>query len=155
MLLTWNEAHTPLPAVLSAHLLLQDNPHQSALLRCLSRLDVDTWAHVLLPKLIGQGSAQDVALTCSQLRDLCFGAVQHIDLSSVQDDEHGALDDWVLSLSQHFKSITSVQLSLNDEGSYHTVPYLLSELARCVALLQETMADVLLFGVSCEGRCYC
>jgi hypothetical protein len=73
-------------AALLTHLLLQDNPNQATLLRCLSRLDVDTWAQVLLPKLIAQGSARAVALTCSQLRDLCFGAVQHIDLSSVQDD---------------------------------------------------------------------
>jgi hypothetical protein len=124
--------HTPYAAVLLTLLLLQDNPNQAALLRCLSRLDVDTWAHVLLPKLVAQGSARDVALTCSQLRDLCFGAVQHINLSSVQDDEQGALEDWVLSIPQHFQSVTSVQLLLNDEGSYHTIPYLLPELARWV-----------------------
>jgi hypothetical protein len=58
------------------YLLLQDNPNQAALLRCLSRLDVDTWAQVLLPKLIAQGSARDITLTCSELRDLCFGAAQ-------------------------------------------------------------------------------
>jgi hypothetical protein len=58
--------------------------------------------------------------------------VQHINLSSVQDDEQGALEDWVLSIPQHFQSVTSVQLLLNDEGSYHAIPYLLPELARWV-----------------------
>jgi hypothetical protein len=141
--------------VLLIHLLLQDRPNQSELLRCLSRLDVDTWAQALLPKLISQGSARDVALTCSMLRDLCFGAVQHIDLSSVQDDEHGALDDWVLSIPQHFQSVTSVQLSFNDEDSYHTIPYLLPELARWVLLFCESTIDVVLHGEICEGHAKC
>jgi hypothetical protein len=51
---------------------MQDNLTQSALLRCLSSLDVHAWGQVLLPKLIAQGSAQAVASTCSQLRDLTF-----------------------------------------------------------------------------------
>lgn len=120
-------------------LLLQDNTPPagtslSALLQCLSSLDVDTWAHVLLPKLAAQGSAQDVALTCSQLRDLCFGAVQHLDLSSVNDSSNSSVvEDWVQTIPQHFKGCESAQLYLEDEGSYHTTSYLLPALARWVS----------------------
>jgi hypothetical protein len=35
----------------------------------------------LLPKLVEQGSAGAVALTCSQLRELCNDSVQHLDLT--------------------------------------------------------------------------
>jgi hypothetical protein len=113
--------------------LLQDIPNQSALLRCLSSLDVDTWAQVLLPKLVAQGSAGAVALTCSQLRDLCFGAVQHINLSSVRDSELSDVEYWTQSIHQHFNNVTTVRLLVIDDASYHTAPYLLPALARWVA----------------------
>ena len=32
-----------------------------------------------MPKLLDQGSAPDVALTCTQLRSLCYHSVQHLD----------------------------------------------------------------------------
>jgi hypothetical protein len=121
-------------------MLLQDNPNQSALLRCLSLLNVDTWAQVLLPKLISQGLAGNVALACRQLRDLCFGAVQHINLSSVQDSELSDVDVWALTLSLHFSNAKSAQLLLSDEASYHRAPYLLPALARCV-LTQQCLTD--------------
>lgn len=79
------------------------------LLRCLSSLDVDTWAQVLLPKLVDQGSAQNVTLTCSQLRDLCFGAVQQINLSSVRDNELSDVEDWTQNIHQHFQYVTTVR----------------------------------------------
>jgi hypothetical protein len=43
----------------------------SPFLHCMDQLDMDTLAQVLLPKLMQQGSAHSVALTCSRLRDLC------------------------------------------------------------------------------------
>ena len=106
-------------------LLMQD----MSLLSCLSSLGVDTWAQVLLPKLIAHGSAQAVASTCSQLRDLCFGSVQHIDLSSVQESsDTSKMEYWVQPIPQHFKNITSVQLSFDEETSYHSMAYLLPAL---------------------------
>jgi uncharacterized protein with HEPN domain len=114
-------------------LLLQDNPNQSALLRCLSSLGMDTWAQVLLPKLTSQGSASDVALACSQLRDLCFGAVQHLDFSSVWDtnsEDISDVQDQLQHVAQHFKNTKAVQLLLDYQDSYHTLPYMLPALAR-------------------------
>lgn len=107
---------------------------RSPLLQCLARIDVDTWARLLLPKLVKQGSATTVVLTCSELRDLCYGAVQHLNLSKVHgsSDSNQAVEDWVQSLPQHFPHCTSVQLQLGQEASYHTTPYLLPALARWV-----------------------
>ncbi len=103
--------------------------NQSALLHCLSSLDVDAWAQVLLPKLVDQGPAGDVALTCSQLRDLCFGAVQDIDLSSLHNSsDTSAVGDWAHSIPQHFKNVTSVQL--HEEPSYHITAFLLPALSK-------------------------
>ena len=41
-------------------------------------------ATYLLPKLVDQGSAGAVVLTCSQLRALCQPRIQHLDLSQPQ-----------------------------------------------------------------------
>jgi hypothetical protein len=54
----------------------------SPLLSCLSQLNDDVFTSYLLPKLIEQGSAGALALTCSQLRTLCQDSVQHLDLSA-------------------------------------------------------------------------
>jgi hypothetical protein len=49
---------------------------------CLSQLNDDVFASYMLPKLIEQGSAAAVALTCSKLRRLCQSSTQHLDLSA-------------------------------------------------------------------------
>jgi hypothetical protein len=104
---------------------------QSAFLQCLASLNVDTWAQVLLPILIKQGSARDAALTCSQLRDMCHGAVQHINLSTLHPcEDMSSLEEMVQGVPKHFSNCTSVQLLLQGESSYHTTPYLLPALAR-------------------------
>jgi hypothetical protein len=104
------------------------NP-DSALLRCLASLDVDAWAQVLLPKLVAQGSARAITGTCIQLRDFCFDTVHHIDLSSVQSSgDISQVEGWVKHIPQHFKNATSVQLSFEEELSYHIALYLLPAL---------------------------
>lgn len=60
-----------------------NNGQQSALLHCLASLGAETFASVLLPKLVKQRSAHAVALTCTQLRDLSHGSVQRLDLTHV------------------------------------------------------------------------
>jgi hypothetical protein len=47
-----------------------DSQQQNLLLPFLTSLGPGTFAAVLLPQLIKDGSARAVALTCSQLRDL-------------------------------------------------------------------------------------
>lgn len=103
---------------------------KSPFLQCVACLDVDTWARVLLPKLTKQGSAPNVALACSQLRDLCYGAVQHINLSTLHaGGDISAVEDSVQGVPQHFTNCTSVQVLVRVD-SYHTTPYLLPALAR-------------------------
>jgi hypothetical protein len=102
----------------------------SLLLQCLSSLGAETFAGVLLPKLVEDGSACDVALTCSQLRDLCHGSVQQLDLTEVLDQDSSVVEEWMQSLPQHFSSCTSAQLWLHDEDSYDRLMYLLTGLAR-------------------------
>jgi hypothetical protein len=59
--------------------------------------------------------------------------VQHINLSTVQDDELSDVEEWLLTIPQHFGNAKSVQLLLNSEASYHRAPYLLPTLARWVS----------------------
>jgi hypothetical protein len=102
---------------------------KSALLRCLSQLNDDAWAQVLLPKLIAQGSAQAVAGTCSQLRDLCFGGVRSLDLSSLQDSSDTSnLEAWLAPIPSHFRHVITVKLLFNKESTYHAAAYLLPAL---------------------------
>jgi hypothetical protein len=76
-------------AVVTAVVALQGVPaiaeagsvQQSHLLRCLSQLNDDVLASYLLPKLVHQGSAAAVALSCSHMRRLCQHNTQHLDLT--------------------------------------------------------------------------
>jgi hypothetical protein len=66
---------------------------ESALMRCLSQLNDDVLTSYLLPKLVEQGSAGAVALSCSQLRRLCQLSTQHLDLSKqLQDGDNPCQD---------------------------------------------------------------
>jgi hypothetical protein len=60
---------------------------QSALLQCQAQLDSDTWVEVLQPKLIDNGSAGNVALTCTQLRTLCHGSRQQLKLHTLHSHD--------------------------------------------------------------------
>jgi hypothetical protein len=53
----------------------------SPFLRCVTLLNDDVLTSYLLPKLVEQGSAGAVTLTCSQLRKLCQRSVQHLNLT--------------------------------------------------------------------------
>lgn len=126
----WHMVQEDMDAPGPAQGALQENQGQwSAFLRCLSQLNDDAWAQALLPKLISQGSAQAVAGTCSQLRDLCFRGVRSLDLSSLQDSSDTSnLEAWVQTIPSHFKHVTTVDLAFCEEPSYHTAAYLLPAL---------------------------
>jgi hypothetical protein len=105
----------------------------SALLDCLSQLNSDVWAQVLLPKLVEQGSAAAVSLTCSQLRDLCFNSIDRITMDLpdlVLGAQFSYLESWMQGAPLHFPNCTAVSLKLGTEESYHTMPYILTALAR-------------------------
>jgi hypothetical protein len=105
----------------------------SALLHCLSQLNSDVWAQVLLPKLVEQGSAAAVALTCSQLRDLCYNSRQEIKVRlshMVASVGLSHLESCMQGVPAHFPNCTSVSLVLSGEQSYHAMPYTLPALAR-------------------------
>jgi hypothetical protein len=106
---------------------------QSALLQCLSQLDCDTWAEALLPKLIDNGSAGNVALTCAQLRSLCHGSRQQLNLRSLHshaDPSH--VLDWTAGLADRFPNCSCVKLLVEHEEDLHGFTYLASALARWV-----------------------
>jgi hypothetical protein len=106
----------------------------SALLDCLSQLNSDAWAQVLLPKLVEQGSGSAAALTCRQLRDLCFSSRQSITLQGVLESAPPSdLELWMQTLPTHFPNCTTVSLVLTSDCTYHTMPLLLPALARWVA----------------------
>jgi hypothetical protein len=75
-----------LQAVPAAQGAAGDGGQQSPLLRCLSQLNDDVLTAHLLPKLVEQGSAGAVVLTCSQLRRLLQLGVQHLDLTKQLQD---------------------------------------------------------------------
>jgi hypothetical protein len=105
-------------------------PQPSALLHCLSQLNTDAWAQVLLPKLVDQGSAAAVALSCSQLRDLCYSSRQSLKLGALLD----STDSWGLrselqNLPANFPNCSSVSLELKSDTCYNSMPCVLPALA--------------------------
>jgi hypothetical protein len=105
----------------------------SALLRCLSQLNTGTWAQVLLPKLVEQRSAADVALSCSQLRDLCYSSRQSLNLGALlYSTDPWSLRAQVQTLPLHFPNCSAVSLDFTSNNCHHTMPCLLPELARWV-----------------------
>lgn len=93
------------------------------------------WAQVLLPKLVRQGSAAAVALTCSQMRDLRYSSRQRVNLGGLLERtavEPIYLKSWVQVLPAHFPNCSEVFLELGSNESFHGIPFLLPALARCV-----------------------
>jgi hypothetical protein len=106
---------------------------QSALLQCLSQLNSDTWAEALLPKLVDNGSAGNVALTCAQLRTLCHGSRQQLNLRSLHSHEDPCqVLDWTAGLADRFSYCSCVELSVSKDEDLHGFTYMASALARWV-----------------------
>jgi hypothetical protein len=84
----------------------------SLLLRCISKLNDEVLSTYLLPKLVEQGSAAAVALTCSQLRKLCQVSTQHLDLSQqLQQDDPCHNPKLAKQLVTAFPNCTSLKLA--------------------------------------------
>jgi hypothetical protein len=91
------------------------------------------WAQLLLPKLIRQGSAAAVALTCSQMRDLCYSSRQSVNLGRLLERtayEPSNLMSWVQSLPAHFPNCSTVSFEIGQTNGFHGIPYILPALAR-------------------------
>jgi hypothetical protein len=104
----------------------------SALLHCLYQLNTDTWAQVMMPKLVEHKSAADVALSCSQLRDLCYSSRQILKIGLWKlGHNRSQIESHVQSLPTNFPNCTVVSLGLNGMGqSYDAVPAVLPALER-------------------------
>jgi hypothetical protein len=106
-------------------------PQPSALLDCLSQLNEDVWAQVLLPKLREQGSAVAVALTCSRLRDLCYASHTCIELGELLDTmEPNEVQARLHRLPTLCRNLQVVALHMETEDRYHDMPSILPALAR-------------------------
>lgn len=101
-------------------------------LRCMDQLDMDTLSQVLLPKLMQQGSAHSVALTCSRLRDLCCSNVQALKLKAVPGcmPDVAAVKAWGQSLSAHFTSCRSITVGVGCAADCQLTGHLMPALAR-------------------------
>jgi hypothetical protein len=118
-------------------------PQASALLRCISQLNADTWAQVLLPKLIAQGSTADFALSCTQLRDLCYSSRQSLKLGALlASSDSESLLPQVQSLPAHFPNCSAVSLEIKSYECCNTLPYIMPSLAGgCALFCWQTAVD--------------
>jgi hypothetical protein len=83
-----------------------------SLLQCISNLNVEVLTTYLLPKLVQQGSAAAVALTCTQLRSLCQFSIQHLDLSQQLQQDNPCHDPKLArQLVAAFPNCTSLYLT--------------------------------------------
>ena len=104
---------------------------ESALLRCLYQLNDDVLTAFLVPKLVEQGSAGAVALSCSQLRRLCHLSTQHLDLSKqLQDGDNPCHDpNLARQLVAAFPTCTSLEFAWASDSLvnvYHSITPLLA-----------------------------
>jgi hypothetical protein len=93
---------------------------------------MDTLVQVLLPKLLQQGSAHSVALTCSRLRDLCYSSVETLQLKAVPGciPDAAAVKTWGQNLSAHFPSCQSITVAVGCAADCQLTGHIVSELAR-------------------------
>jgi hypothetical protein len=113
----------------------QPDSRPAPFLHSMLRLRDGPWAQALLPKLVEQGSAAAVALTCSQMRDLCCSSRRSLKLGGLLERtavEPGKLKSWVQDLPKHFPNCSAVSLELGSNMSFHGIPYVLPALARWV-----------------------
>jgi hypothetical protein len=115
------------------HIQAHERRPRSAFLKFLKQLNDDAWSQVLLPQLKSRGCVAAVALTCSQLRDLCYSTVANVDLRAL----HSIRDPLVLgrytqNLGAHFPTCNSIKLRVQEAENYHCMPYVLPSLRRYV-----------------------
>lgn len=108
---------------------------QSPFLHCLSKLNDDNWADILLPVLIQQRSAANLARSCTKLRDLCYSSTKKLNLSSLSAiADPSTLQDRAQLLPKHFKNCKCAQLCLRHSEDHSMMQFLLPELARYVCI---------------------
>lgn len=130
------------------------DPGSSAFLKFLTQLSDDAWSQVLLPQLQAKGSVADVAQTCRQLRDLCYGTVKHVDLKRLRSiTEPLELGRVTQHLIAHFPACSSVWLTLDEADNYHCVPYMLPALRRYVMYGWATRHVLVGAQLSCQWPC--
>lgn len=105
---------------------------QSDFLQFLERLNEDIFCETLLPMLIQDASAGNLAATCSQLRKLCHSSVKGLKLRPLlcSDEQPSIAGDWTHNLQEHFPHCRAVAMQVHDKESYHAVNYVLPALAR-------------------------
>jgi hypothetical protein len=78
------------------------------------------------------GSAGNLAATCSQLRRLCHSSVKQLDFQQLLRDigQPSAAQQYTQSLQEHFPHCSSIVLQMQEERDYQAVNYMLPALAR-------------------------
>lgn len=104
---------------------------QCQLLRFLAQLNDDVWAQLLLPKLVADGSAASVALTCSTVRQLCQYSTQQLKLLFGGITDTAAVRRCMEPLPERFPACSRIELSICEESSI-IFPTILDALARQV-----------------------
>jgi len=103
----------------------------SAFLRLLAHLDADTVTEVLLARLLPQGSAPQLALTCRQLRSLCQRGCLALDFSNMPSTvSSSTILQHTEGLHTRFPSCETVKLSVADRDSCGVAACLLPSLAQ-------------------------
>lgn len=106
----------------------------SPLLRCLGQLNDDVWTEILLQKLLVDGSAPAVALTCSRMRQLCQHSRQQLKLTSLDSADTATVRRWTEQLPQRFPACSSAVMKLCEIESFPTAPVIVDVLSRQVLL---------------------
>lgn len=109
--------------------------------------------------LAADGSAGNVALTCSCMRTHVHGNVQQISFQAqhIQEASLMQLEAWTAALPQHFPKCVSVRLALPNDDSYAGVSGLLAALARqagwgAAAVVPSVMlCPVLVMPITCTA----
>ncbi len=104
----------------------------SPLLHCLDQLDDGVWEQVMLPKLLDQGSAGAVTLTCTQLRRLCQHSMNVLNLEQLPNSSTSPeqLASQAAAVAAHFPNCRVVRLSAQDSTCYQQLPGVLPLLSR-------------------------
>lgn len=104
----------------------------SPLLQCLSQLNDDVWAHVLLPKLVKQRSAGAVALSCTHLCRLCQHSIHTLKLGTLPDSSLSPeqLEQQAAAIATHFPNCRTLELHANRATSYWQLQAVMPVLGR-------------------------
>jgi hypothetical protein len=104
----------------------------SPLLQCLDQVNDDVWEQILLPKLLQQGSAPAVALSCTQLRRLCQHSIETLNLTNMTSSSTSAqqLARHAAAVATHFPKCRGVLLCARDDTCYWQLQAVLPLLGR-------------------------